>query len=366
MKKSSQKITSLPKKKKLQSWFVGEKKEIKFFGIIFLVALGGIVGLALTSSQSSFIKEIRINEFASEKKACEFHAILNGVCVDSATAQTPATVAVMIENHPDSRPQAGLAEASVVYEAMVEGNYTRFLALYPYTTQVAKVGPVRSARPYYLDFVAEYDNPLYMHVGGSPDALKLISSRNIWDANEMYVGNSFWRSTDRLAPHNTYTNTELWTKRIDVETQNKFIGWDFSTSTSACVSQCIDFIEIPYVRPSFVTGWKFNSSTQNYERWQDGSPHITETGTIQADTIAIMEVPVRVLDGVGRLEMKTIGSGPALVVMNGVKILGTWQKSAVAERTNFYDATGKGINFKPGKIWVQVVPRLSLVTFTEL
>lgn len=341
--------------KQQKAWFI--------VGIVLFVVMIGLI--SFSERTSSWKKDLFVKK-VTEPIDCEFHSILNGVCVESAVAQTPAIVAVMIENHPASRPQAGLAEASVVYEAVVEGNYTRFLALYPYTMRAEKVGPVRSARPYYLDWIAEYDNPLYMHVGGSPEALKIVSVRKIWDANEMYAGNYFWRATNRTAPHNTYTNSELWTKKIGQETENKFIGWDFSTSSVACVVHCVDFIEIPYLRPDFITGWKYNSSTQNYERWQDGAPHQTETGTIHADTLAIMEVPVKVLDDIGRVEMKTIGAGPAIVVVNGRRIMGTWQKSAVSERTNWFDETGKEINFKPGKIWIQVVPRLSMVIFTEL
>ncbi len=362
LKKSTSKILG----KKVKSIFFGEKKELRLLGVIILIGLILIIGLSFSSSKSLFFKEKITSEFTELKKECEFYSILNGICVNSAAEQTPSIVAVMIENHPASRPQAGLAEADVVYEVMVEGNYTRFLAIYSDKTEVVKVGPVRSARPYYLDWVAEYGNPLYMHVGGSPDALKIIATRKIWDANEMYIGNSFWRSTNRQAPHNTYTNTEHWEKLVKQKTTGAFSSWNFSTSTIACTTHCVDFIEIPYLSPSFVTGWKYNSSTQNYERWQDGAPHQTETGTIHADTIAIMESPVKVLDEVGRLEMKTIGSGPAAVIVNGQKIMGTWQKSSLAERTRWFDVAGKEINFKPGKIWIQIVPYLSVVSFTEL
>ena len=351
--------------KKIKSLFVDEAKEVKLLGIIILVGLVLIIGLALSSSKSSFKKESNV-EGISTPADCEFRSNLTGVCVENAAAKTPALVAVMIENHPEARPQAGLAEAEVVYEAMVEGNYTRFLAIYPYDKVVTKVGPVRSARPYYLDWLEEYGNPLYMHVGGSPDALTLIAQRKIWDVNEFFFGNSFWRATNRYAPHNTYTNTERWQKLIGQETVNKFIPWTFTTSTPTCVSRCVQTVEIPYLRPDFVAIWKFNSSTNNYERWQGNMPHKTESSTIHADTIVIMEAPIKVLDDVGRLEMKTIGSCPVIVIMAGQKISGTWQKSALTERTNFYDQAGQEINFKPGKIWVQVVPRLAIVQITQL
>lgn len=341
-------------------------KEIKIGSSVIVTSFLLIGMFFVSSSKSIFLKERKKTEL-SAAQACEFVSIVTGECVKKAIDQTPALVSVMIENHPASRPQAGLAEADIVYEVMVEGNYTRFLAIYPYDRLVAKVGPVRSSRPYYLDWLAEYDNPLYLHVGGSPEALARIIKRDIWDANEMHGSPAFWRAGNRLAPHNTYTNTEHWQKIIGNNTINTFIGWDFATSTSAeCVTACVGFVEIPYLRPDFVTGWKYSTSTKQYERWQGNGPHETETGTIKADTIAIMEVPYTVLDEVGRLGMNTIGTGAAVVVIDGRKMQGSWQKSAPTERTNFYDQSGKEILFKPGKIWVQVVPRLSAVRYTEL
>lgn len=336
------------------------------FGVPFGISVVVIVILSLTSSKSVFLKEKFFGETTTNVKECNFRSFLTGKCVEEQVRQVPTVVAVMIENHPESRPQAGLAEADVVYEAMVEGNYTRFLALYPHTASVTKVGPVRSARPYFLDWIAEYGSPLYMHVGGSPEALALIAKRNVWDANEFYFGNSFWRASNRYAPHNTYTNTERWQKLVGEKTGGNLVSWSFATSTEICANQCVDFVEIPYLRPSFVTGWKYSSSTGRYTRWQDGIPHQTETGLIEVDTVVIMEAPVKVLDSVGRLEMKTLGSGPSVVIVRGQKISGTWHKKTLADRTTFLDETGAAIGLVPGKIWIQVVPRLSLVNFTHL
>lgn len=362
MNKSFSKKRSQSIGKKITSIFIGEKKEIKLLGIIIGAGLLIIASLFFSSSKSAFKKEKNSTQLASQAN-CEYRSIINGVCVERAEDRAPTVVAVMIENHPAARPQSGLVEAEVVYEAMVEGNYTRFLAVYPYHSAVAKVGPVRSARPYYLDWLAEYDDPLYMHVGGSPEALNIIKQRDIWDANEMFMGSSFWRAGNRQAPHNTYTNAERWQKIIGTETNGPFESWDFATSTITCTESCVDFVEIPYLRPDFVTGWKYNSSTEQYVRWQGDGPHQTETGLIYADTILIMEVPYTVLDEIGRLEMKTIGSGPAVVVLNGQKITGHWSKSSVAGRTQFYNDNNHEILFKPGKIWIQVVPKLSVVSF---
>src|SRR5690606_23920743 len=130
-------------------------------------------------------------------------------------SRSPRTVGIMIENHYDARPLSGLADASVVYEAPVEGNYTRFLAVFPEDAEVQKIGPVRSARTYYLDWVSEYPDMLYMHVGGSPDALEKIKTHGIFDFNEFYRGWYYWRDSGRYAPHNVYTSSALFQKAMD-------------------------------------------------------------------------------------------------------------------------------------------------------
>lgn len=338
-------------------WLIGA-----FFIGLVLIGLG-----YFSSSQSSYIKE-KVTGVISPPICLPRR--LDGVCVKTEAEQNSEIVAVMIENHPVSRPQAGLAEASVVYEAQVEGNYTRFLALFPanirdgvVTTTVAKVGPVRSARPYYLDWVAEYGRPLYMHVGGSPDALKIITARKMWDANEFYFGSSYWRSGDRSAPHNAYTSNHLWERLLKNE-PNNFTPWAFAIKP-ACVSNCVKGIRIDYLKPDFVTVWKFVSTTERYERWQNDEKHLTETGAIMADTIVIQEVPSTVVDEEGRLEMATLGSGNAFVITKGNKISGTWNKKTATDRTRFVDSSGQEIPLNPGKIWVQVVPRLSIVSFVE-
>jgi hypothetical protein len=134
---------------------------------------------------------------------------LDGVMVPAGQDMLPPR-AIMVENHPDARPLSGVAKANVVIEAPVEGGITRFLLLFDATTTVQEVGPVRSARPYYVDW-ADAWHAAYFHVGGSPDALQQIRQRGASFANidEMVLGRFFWRSLDRSAPHNAYTSKDL-------------------------------------------------------------------------------------------------------------------------------------------------------------
>lgn len=303
---------------------------------------------------------IRIPEDTTKSTTCEFRRALDGVCVEGPAKQNPKLVAVMVENHFESWPQSGVAAARVVYEAPLEGNITRFLLLFTEDQEVEKVGPVRSARPYYLDWLLEYGTPQYMHVGGSPDALQRISTEGINNLNEFNRGWYYWRDTGRYAPHNTYTSSQLWQDALDSYqeqyTTTSFQGWTFG-DIAACTEQCMQKIQIPYATGNtYTASWTYVSSTEQYLREQAGSADVdTDGAQIVADTVIIQSVDSRVLDSAGRLEINTVGKGEVRVFQKGTMIVGEWKKESVSQRTIFYDAYGEEIVLNPGKIWVQII-----------
>jgi hypothetical protein len=333
-------------------------------GLVFVVAVGfmGWFGYQYFFGNKLFVSE-STQEITRFSVKCDFARFLDGVCVDSVEKIKPKLVAVMIENHTDARPQSGLADASIVYEAPVEANFTRFMAIYPADEMVKSVGPVRSARPYYLNWLAEYGSPMYMHCGGSAEALEKIVTDKVFDFNEMYNGQYFWRSDSRYAPHNLYTSNELWNKAFAKhETLNseQFIGWQFASENDVQTNSTTPATEIKlsFLVPSYVVEWKYNSSTFKYERYQVGAGHYDSNGTlITADTVIVQHVNTQVLDDVGRLAMDTIGTGLAEVYYNGEKISGTWKKTDRTSRTRFYGENGEEIKLKAGKIWVEVFNR---------
>src|SRR3989344_7322518 len=139
-----------------------------------------------------------------------FYNKLNGVKVDEAN-QVSLAAAIMVENQIDARPPSGLAQAKIVYEILTEATITRFLAIYDLSENLQKIGPVRSARPYFIDLALEY-GALYAHSGGSPAALeRLKDDDSISNLDEFFGYNSgyFWRDNQRSAPHNLYTSSSL-------------------------------------------------------------------------------------------------------------------------------------------------------------
>jgi len=301
-----------------------------------------------------------IADDTARAEACRYRRALDGRCVAALAETAEPVVAVMIENHPEARPLSGLAQAAVVYEAPVEANITRFLAIYPLNQPVSKAGPVRSARPYYLDWVEEYGQPLYMHVGGSPAALDGVRERGILSINEFYRDWYFWRGRERRAPHNTYTSRDLWERAYNDYGQGAAVlsssTWQF-TDEPACEADCVRTVTASFLPPVYEAIWEYSTTTGRYARYQAGEPHRDEDGTaIMADTVIVERVTKRVLDSTGRLELGTMGGGEALIFRDGRLRAGRWSKTEPGKRTEWLDESGQPIPLRAGVIWVEVVP----------
>lgn len=346
------------------------KKTFKSFslnqvqGMYLLSALVFLVALVLAfwwgyQYYSQSLGSTALVEFGDDSEGpCEYRRVLDGVCVATEEETNPKIVTVMVENHPEARPQAGLSRARVVYEAPVEANYSRFMLVYLADQEVDKIGPVRSARPYYLDWLAEYADALYMHVGGSPAALELIGERGVNDLNEFYRGWFYWRASNRSAPHNVYTNSEYWEDALEYNEElyadDIYSGWRFG-DFDPCEEDCVTEITASFLPPTYEATWTYSTSTNQYERSQTGYAHRDDDGEpIVADTVVVQRVDSEVLDEIGRIAIDTIGSGEAIVFRNGFAIEGEWRKPNESARTRFF-ADGEEVELQAGVIWVEVV-----------
>ncbi len=297
----------------------------------------------------------------NQRQECDKRRVLDGFCVTGTKfKQNPKLIGVMIENHVESRPSLGLSEARVVYEAPVEGNISRFLAIYTNNQSVDKVGPVRSARPYFVDWVREYGDIMYAHVGGSPAALDYIKRVNINDLDQFSKGWYFWRSKERDQPHNVFISSKLWSKALeeysDLYKDKDYESWEFGRTESCSTTStgCVTEVEVSFSEPYYSTKWKYNSTTEKYERYQHNKPHQDKDGDqIKADTLIIQHVDTTVVDEVGRLSMDTTGSGTAKIIRKGKKITGKWKKENKKSRTVF-TKNGKEITLNGGKIWIEI------------
>lgn len=301
---------------------------------------------------------------------------------------------VMIENHTDARPQSGLTSADVVYEFVAEGGITRFLALY-YCEDARFVGPVRSARVYFIDMLQGYGNyPLYAHVGGAntdgpADALGEISDLGWGNYNDMNQFSipfpTFYRDYSRLegvaTEHTMYSSTDkLWKfaaeKRKLTNVDEEGVAWDETFEPWTFVDEKPGAGTTTKISYDFWDGykthsvsWAYSKTTNSYVRsHQKGGPHLdlNTNKPVSPKNVAVMLVKEsKANDGYegGHMLYGTVGRGNALVFQNGDVIKGTWRKPTEEDQVRFYDAAGKEIPMVRGQVWVSAIPMANEVVY---
>lgn len=300
--------------------------------------------------------------------------------------ETHRPLGVMIENHTEARPQSGINAADVTYEAVAEGGITRFLNVY-HCQDAGIIGPIRSARVYFLDYISEYGSyPLYAHVGGAntpgpANALGQIASMD-WvgynDLNQFSLGlPTFWRDEKRLernvaTEHTMYSTTsKLWEaakKRglTDVDKDGErwdteFSSYSFKADSPSSASQNIH-IEYWSGYESYNVDWTYSKKDNTYLRKNGGDIHSDRNTKKQLETkniVALFMSESNANDGYENnlhLLYKTTGTGKAIIFMDGEEIEATWRKSKREARTKLFTSDGSEIEFNKGKIWFHILP----------
>lgn len=288
---------------------------------------------------------------------------LTGVQVPPEYNQLPVT-GIMIENSPDARPQSGLKDAGVVFEAVAEGGITRFLTLFQ-EAQPDYVGPVRSVRPYYLQWLQGFDAAV-AHVGGSGEALEKIRTDGIKDLDQFYNGGAYQRITQRYAPHNVYTSLGalLSLEKSKGYTSSTFTGFT-RKAEKAIVPPTVTSIDFVISGPLYNVHYDYDPDNVSYKRSEGGKPHTDErSGQQLAPKVVIALVMPQGIDPDGlHTTYSTIGSGKAYIFQDGGVTEGTWAKAADKEQFQFKDAAGAVIPLNAGQTWISVVGDVADVSY---
>lgn len=280
-------------------------------------------------------------------------------------------IGVMIENLPVVRPQAGLGSAKVVFETLAEGGATRFFALFDGTENLAKLGPVRSARKYYVNWATEYSS-VYAHAGGAPDALIELAARKLLDLNGIGgAAKYFWRDKTISAPHNLFTsseklNTAVATSPLATQVAS-YDSWVYKDDAAVAKRGApAKQLVIAFSGRAFEAEWEYHADTNTYFRSTAGVAHrdsLTKN-VIQAKNVVVEFLPNEKFQAEkGRLSLNTTGSGRVLIFRDGKMVEGTWKKQTIWRRTSFVDADGQPIALNRGTTWVEVVPGQRSVTY---
>lgn len=346
-------------KPKNRFWFfllkeIPQRTTLIIIGVAFLLAL-----IIISANLYFSVFGSQLNSYYSypdyQGPVYDTPSPLTGVLTTEKLARQKV-VSAMIENHPSARPQSGLSKAGLVYEALVEGGITRFLAFFS-ETDAKEIGPVRSARSYYLPWVKEID-AFYAHVGGSPNALALIDQYNLKSLNQFYNSQYYWRESSRYSPHNVYTTSkDLRQAGLAKGWQgvNDFDSWSYQDETEI-PEEPIAEIAINYSGGTYKAEYQYLRKENKYKRIMAGSPHKDLDGKQIKPTNLIVQISNQYLSSDGiRLNIETVGSGEAYIFFAGKLIKGQWRKDSIDDRTKFFRPNGSEVEFEPGSTWVHIL-----------
>jgi len=301
-------------------------------------------------------------------KAPVYISPLSGLAVTQAQSQLPIT-AVMVENSDEARPQSGLSQAGVVFEALTEGGITRFMALYQEGAP-GSIGPIRSARPIFIDALLPF-NAAYAHVGGSSDALTQIISDNVKDMNEFYYGGYYTRISSREAPHNVYTSmSELYSleQSKGYYSPTSFVQWPRKAEAPSKLPT-VTAIKLNPSGPDFAVSYTYNPTANDYMRDEAGAVMVdANTGAQLTPKVVIaLVIPSSqgALDASGAYytDYSDIGSGQADIFQDGTVTTGTWSKSTPSSQLVLTDNSGIPIALNSGQIWITVLSQANQVSY---
>ena len=277
-------------------------------------------------------------------------------------------VAAMINNHAIARPQSGLNSADIVFEALVESGITRYLAIF-WSEGPEKIGPIRSARNYYLQWLNPLD-ALYIYDGcadsSNPEANACGNLYNYSIKNIGTTGSWRWDDGVRYAPHNEYnsvTNAWDYAANLDWDEFPKVESWSFKRDALSEDRGGESIINIAFHTRitnggAYDVKWTYDPDTNTYLRRIGGRIDIDqETGSqVWAKSIILQEVDTSSAnDGTARIVIKAIDTGDATFLIDGKTIVGTWEKKSRTDRTTYYDGDGKEIQFNRGRIWIEEI-----------
>lgn len=365
-------IREKPKGKILKNkWFI----TLVVFLVILVFSYGGY--LFLRSGAGGLVSPLGIISVLEGKKEEEpkLPNPINGTMVAESEFKSWANrypIGVMVENLNITRPQTGLSRADIVYEALTEGEITRFMGIY--LSENTNIGPVRSARLPFLSWVLEYNGAL-AHVGGSDEALTQIPFLRVKDMDQSSLGAPTFQRINNNGlslEHTMFTSSQkLWDKAKELGWWGvpAFQSWKFKEDNQRENRPEAQKLTLKFTgNPSYIVEWVYDPETNLYARFNGG---FVQKDTATSEIITAKDVIVQFVKTtfqevspgkVGR-GMETTGSGEVRIFRDGISIKGTWVKPTMDVRSKFLDENGNEVELNRGKIWVEVNPTDSPIEY---
>ena len=346
-----------------------KKKNLIILMVIGILLIGGVTASVLFLTKDSNKTNNSHNDKEEPKKEEEPTVQI----VDLNSTSRP--YAVMINNLGAARPyHTGLQDAYLVYEIVVEGGITRYLALFKDKTNEV-VGNVRSARHYYIDYVLEND-AYYVHWGWSPQAQSDISSLDIDNLNGLTYGSPYFfrqNISGVNTEHKAFTNLSELANLVDRlgyrKETNKDLLLNYSATSVELPSDATDATEIDIkYSGSSITNYVYDSDAKVYKQFVNDKEH-TDYETKKQYTvknIIVYQVGNTTIagDNKGRQDLDNIGTGEGYFITEGKTIPITWEKDSRSSQTVYRDKSGEEITVNDGNTWIHIVPKSGKISIS--
>ena len=330
-----------------------KKSKKKLWIVLFIILILALFGVYYWYN-SDEVKDYVSDKIKIEKKL---------KIVDEDSKSRP--IAVMINNNHVAWPHAGLQDAYITYEILAEGGITRLMAIFK-DKDTSKIGSVRSARPYYLDYALEND-AIYVHYGWSDQAKEDISSLGVDNINGLTVSSVFWRdkSLNKATEHTVFTSMEK------IKEYAKEKGYDRDTNKDLLLNYSVDEIDLSkredavkadtvFMKYSYYTNssYEYDSENKVYKRFMSGTAHVDAVTGDQYTykNIIITPIETHAYDSYGRLKLDDVGSGDGYYITDGYAIPINWSKASRSSQTVYKNMDGEEIKVNDGNTFIQITP----------
>jgi hypothetical protein len=292
-------------------------------------------------------------------------APLTGEVVPAGSLTTPS-LAAKIDNDEEARPQIGLERTDLVFEELIEGGVTRYVAVW-HSDVPAEIGPIRSIRPMDPDIISPLGG-IVAYSGGQEKFVVLMRDTNVYNAihGQPDTADFMYRTTAKAAPHNVVVKApELIAMHLDLSAPPQQFSFapDLASATAPREGGEIDIISLRFWSASTPSSWNYDPTARLWLRSQAGVADLDGAGAqLSAVNVIVLRVPVTIDQSIPKTEM--IGSGEAWVSTGGHTVHATWSKATRTAPIRLVDDTGTVVRLAPGNSWIELVPLAGSAEFT--
>mgnify|MGYP002784461857 FL=1 len=280
-------------------------------------------------------------------------------------ALTAPSLAAKVDNHPNARPQVGLERTDIVFEELVEGGLTRYVAVW-HSDVPDVIGPVRSIRPMDPDIISPLGG-IVAYSGGQSRFVEMMRAAPVYNAihGQRDTEATFFRGDNAAAPHNVLVRApEVIAQHLDRAAPVQQFPFAESIAAATATKDGVPTAGIAMrFGSSSAPSWSWDAASQSWLRFQTGgAPDADPSGAqLRATNVVVLRVPVQVIQSIPTTQL--IGSGEAWVSTGGGTVRATWSKSSMTAPIRILDTNGVAVRLAPGNTWVELVPLAGSLSF---